>query len=418
MKNYKLTINNDTMNNNECCLLPARRSSKSEGGLIRKLLIAFLFLALGFSSQAQMLYNGIYWVDGRISPPANDTSVSTNGRIVVFYQTTPGDGYAMDTSGPTGLSGRTGEFMLNAMEDWRMTIAPGTYRIAIVKGLDNYGVNPVEVTISGKGWDTINLQLEYGAGITMPGQRVLPDWLASEIPVIESIKFDGRLYQKILVDDPSKPLKFYTSAQPKISVTVTIEGTKGIDKNRLSVEELDLATMVPTVFSYSSGKLKIDTDLPNEVVFSLDYKDPANPPPALREGDHVFTFSAGNDVGSTDATAKVTVKSGIEIIGIPITYPSPLHLATQNQVTFQYGLSRDANIDIYVFDITGTVVKKLSFSAGSPGGQGGGSASPNRVTWNLITDQGSRLGVGIYLWEIVNRDSNKIIGKGKLPVAP
>jgi hypothetical protein len=302
------------------------------------------------------------------------------------------------------------------MQDERMSIVSnGTYRIATVKGNDNYGVNPVEVNISGNGWDTINLWLKRDGGIPPVGTYTDP-WLASEIPLIRSIKFDDKLYQKMLVED--RNLKFYTSSQPKVKVRITA-GNLGINPDTLSVV-LNRPGMVQESFNRSqfSDYTEIPSPTPNrptEINFSLNFKTlPVSP----LDGDNTFNFRAENDAGPTEEAASVSVTGALEIVGTPITYPSPLHLATDNQVTFQYGLSRDANIDIYIFDIAGTIIKKFSFNAGSLGGLGGGSASPNKVIWSLLTDQGSRLGVGIYLFEIVNRDSNKIIGKGKLPAAP
>jgi len=382
---------------------------------MKKLLILTFLVLIGISANAQMLYNGIYWVDGTITAPTNDATVTTNGRMVVFYQTTPGDGYATDLSGPTGISGQTGKFMLNAMEDWRMSIVPGTYVIATVKGTDNYGVNPVSISISGKGWDAAPaLQLAYGAGITMPGPRTLPSWLASEIPVIKNIWFDGKLYQKILVEDPTKPLKFYSTAQPKISVKVTA-GNIGIDESTLAVTLDEGAASQKTFSTFSDVSRVMGPTAPSEVNFSLNFKTLGE---TLTDGSHTFKFYAGNAVGTTLETSYVTVKSALEVVGTPITFPSPLHLSTDTQVTFQYGLSKDANVDIYVFDISGTIVKKISCNAGGIGGSAGGAAGPNKVVWDLTTDQGSRLGVGIYVWEIVNRDSNKVIGKGKFAAAP
>ena len=78
----------------------------------------------------------------------------------------------------------------------------------------------------------------------------------------------------------------------------------------------------------------------------------------------------------------------------------------------------DIAFDIYIFDITANVVKKLSFNAGEPGGSSGGSANPNKIDWDLMSDHGYKIGAGIYVWNIVDKNKGKIIGKGKLAIFP
>lgn len=368
-------------------------------------------------AEAQMLYNGIYWVDGKVLAPTNDPTITINGRDVVVYPATTDAWWADDTSGTTGRSGRNGEFMVNTLADWRTTLTPGSYNIATVTGADNYGANPISLTISGNGWDTSpDLQLTLGGGIGKPKERGVPSWLLAEIPVVKSVWFDGKLYQKKLVEGASK-LKYVVSNQPKISVQVTAANI-GIDKNTLAVvmDEGAAVTKTYTLSQFSDYSEVLGPQLPKEIDFSVNLKSLGD---TIPDGDHAFKFYAGNSVGTTDEVASVSVMGGpVSVIGIPINNPSPLHLASQSSVIFQYGLSKDANIDIFLFDITGQVVKKFAFVAGTVGGQAGGSANPNKVVWDLTTDQGTRLAAGIYLWEIVDHDNKKVIGKGKLAAAP
>jgi hypothetical protein len=99
---------------------------------------------------------------------------------------------------------------------------------------------------------------------------------------------------------------------------------------------------------------------------------------------------------------------------VPLTFPSPVRLKSDKSVYFQYVLSRDANIEIYVIDVSARVVKKF-FAAG---GSEGGSAGVNKLTWDLMTDQGSLVASGIYVFSLVDRDSGKLLGKGKFTALP
>jgi len=379
--------------------------------------ILFLLLISVSTAHAQEdLYTGFYWIDGRILPPPGVPSITTEGRTVVFYETDYNLGYASDVSGPAGLSGRSGEFMLNAMEDWRLNIAPGTYQIATIRGADNYGVDPVAVTVSGNGFDTSpDLVLAYGAGITSPEGRPLPPVLAQELPRIETIWFDGRIYQKGLV---ARGKQVVVAEQPKIDVKIN-SGSVGIDTTTLSIRQ-DEGTANAKTFAISSSHftsvVRNLANTPIEVDYTFDFGVEGE---TLTEGDHTLKFTASNSLGSSFEVAYVTVIGGpTRLVGTPLTYPSPLRLSQQNQVVLQYGLSKDANIDIYIFDPSGQVVKKFSFDAGSMGGTAGGDANPNKVIWDTIADQGTRIGTGIYVWTIIDRDSGKNLGYGKLAAAP
>ena len=382
--------------------------------IIFSITIAIFLIASGNLAIAGVPYTAIYWVDGKILPPTDGAKVSTNDRIVILYETTTEAGYADDFSGPSGLSGRSGEFMMNAMEDWRMEIKPGKYKISVAKGSDNYGVDPTDITITGKGYDTApNLVLAKGAGITPPGTKPFNPPLAGEVPVIESIKFNNRLYQPKLIDNK---YEFIVSNQPKIDVKVTA-GNIGIDTSTLSIL-LDEGTANEDNIPIMEDNIttKVGENNPVEVDYTLNFVDEAK---TLTYGKHTLEFFAGNSIGTTSEIAVVSALSGdVKIIGEVLAYPSPIHLSIDEKVTLQYGLSTNADIDIYIFDITAKIVKKLSFTAGSQGGSAGGTANPNKVEWNLMSDQGYKIGSGIYIWNIVDKNKSKIIGKGKLTTAP
>jgi hypothetical protein len=138
------------------------------------------------------------------------------------------------------------------------------------------------------------------------------------------------------------------------------------------------------------------------------------------ELNYIFTFNARSagifgPPAETTLAAAVTVSGGpVRLIGELLTYPSPVHLKTDNKVTFQYTLNRAANIDLFVFDVSGRVVKKISKNKYEEGG----SAGINKVDWNLITDQGQRVGSGIGVVTLVSSDDNRLLGRGKFTALP
>ena len=363
----------------------------------------FWILDFGFNkSQAQPLYTGIYWVLGTVNDP---DGVGTEGRKVVLFKDQTANGFAYDLAGVGGLSGVAGQYRLNADEDERMNIAPGTYKIGIVKK-DDYGMNPVDVTITGLGYDVFNVILKRGEGMEDPGVHT-----SNKAPRWESITFGNRKWQPAVYTGETKETQFIISSQPKITATVVSE--YGIDKNNIKML-MNEGTANQTVYDIGIAniiKTEGVSDSPTKVTFTYDYVQAQAA--AIPEGDQTFTFKASNAFGTTVEVVNATVGGG-ELIGTPIVYPSPVRLTIDKQVTFQYKLGKDMNVDLYMFDISSRVAKKMAFSKG----QEGGSAGINKPTWNLITDQGQLVASGIYLFNLVDHDTGKLLGKGKLTAVP
>ena len=375
------------------------------GILIIGVCFGFIISDFGFNkSQAQPLYTGIYWILGNVS--GGPDNVNPDNRKVVLFKDTPANGFAFDISGPTGQAGATAKYRINADEDERMNIVPGKYQIAIVKK-DNYGMNPATVEVTGKGFDIFDVTLRYGEGIEDPGTHV-----SSKAPHWESIYFNQRLWQPLVYTGLTEADKFIISPQPKIVATVVSE--YGIDKNMIKML-MNEGSATQTMYTISpiTNIIKAEgpSESPTRVTFIYDFVQAQAA--AVPLGDQKFTFRASNAYGTGIEVVTATVLGGERAFGI-ITYPSPVRLNVDNQVVFQYTLSSDMNIDIYVFDISGRVAKKMSFAKYSEGG----SAGINKPAWDLITDQGQKLAAQIALFNLVNRDTGKLLGKGKLTAVP
>lgn len=111
------------------------------------------------------------------------------------------------------------------------------------------------------------------------------------------------------------------------------------------------------------------------------------------------------------------VDGEVKLAGRPKCGPSPYDPSKGNFM-FYYDLLTAADVDIYVYDISGTVVwqRSLPYDAGTSGG--GGSAGANRVFWDGENGFGETLGNGAYVYMIVAADGGvrKIIGRGKFAV--
>lgn len=383
--------------------------------LIILLVIVSCILVITPRTEAQSLYTGIYWIMGKVLDPDN---VGTEGRQVCFFKEIANDaiigGYADELVGPVGTSGRADEYMMNAYEDYRLAIAPGKYYVAIVNDnpsdmANGYGADKVPVTVTANGWDTApDLVLAKGAGILPPADR--PDPMAALLPRIEDIYFGKRKYQKVLVEE--KDQEFIVPSQPRISANAVSEYGLIVSQIAMVVGE---GTANAKTYSINASDIVQSSGPPDSPTLVSFVIDMAKVGDVLPEGEIDIDFKAANVFGSTSETCTVTVAGGKpRLIGIPITYPSPLHLISTTQVIFQYTLSHNMNLDLYLFDVTGRVAKRYTINEGEEGG----SAGVNKVTWNLMTDQGQKVSSGIYVFTLVNRDTKKLLGKGKFTALP
>ncbi|MEA3493727.1 MAG: hypothetical protein U9R38_05010 [Candidatus Margulisiibacteriota bacterium] len=99
----------------------------------------------------------------------------------------------------------------------------------------------------------------------------------------------------------------------------------------------------------------------------------------------------------------------LAIIDRPLAYPNPMQ---GNGTTFQYTLSKAANIEIYIFSPSAEIIKKIICPAGQPGG----SSGKNKKSWDGQTNRGRYSANGILWVNIVSRDDGKAIGKMRLTV--
>ncbi|OGC11786.1 hypothetical protein A3K48_04770 [candidate division WOR-1 bacterium RIFOXYA12_FULL_52_29] len=346
-----------------------------------------------------------YWVVGNC-PDAKSgagADILADGRIVYFFENE-----AELVSGnyvTTTIYGT--KFMVNAMSIWPAVLTVGkTYKVATERGPDNYGANPTDVTISGKGWDQVDLTLVLGGGISPP---------AGDAEMGMKIWFGNRLYQPALVEkgDP-----FIVSANPTIKVDLSVNEPHTLSDNVSDYTIiLDPQSTSPKTYQMEASFVTSKTlASATELIRALSLKYTVTEP--LTDGLHTFAVSAktaasGGIQASMTKYATVEVMGGpLRLVGTPLTFPSPYSIPRHGTVTIQYGLSADANIEIYVIGVDGTRIKHFILPAATEGG----SAGINKVTWDGTTDQGYKAGNAIYVGTIVARDEGRLLGKFKLTI--
>lgn len=139
---------------------------------------------------------------------------------------------------------------------------------------------------------------------------------------------------------------------------------------------------------------------------------------ACTSGNRVYVLNAGMNGGLgemwlMEPEDKIYIPRAGRMEGAPVAYPGVFKPeSVGGNLTFAYTLTSDTPVTIYVFDITGRVIWRKVIPPG-PGGQGG-SAGYNKVEWNGITDFGSVVGNGVFIYKVISR--KKVLGSGKIVV--
>jgi hypothetical protein len=141
-------------------------------------------------------------------------------------------------------------------------------------------------------------------------------------------------------------------------------------------------------------------------------------PDASQAGTHTFTFIAANNgtpnLTSTETVAiQVNADTGVlRITDIPLAFPSPYSSSSGGNITLQYSLSKDADIDLMIISSSGQRIKKFTVYKGDEGGRAG----LNKLIWDAKTDFGTMPSSGIYLGVVFDRTTQNVLGKIKVTI--
>ena len=149
-------------------------------------------------------FNAMYWVTGEVTVNVDSghlPSVNLTDRRVIFYRVLPGgfvEVRATLEAGATQLEG-PGQYAINIYDERSLPIVSDPnvhYKVAIAQDpTDSYGADPVDVVVTGQGYQIKPLQLGYNLGPPMP--------LDGAVPL--TISFDGTNNIKISWDNVTYP---------------------------------------------------------------------------------------------------------------------------------------------------------------------------------------------------------------------
>jgi len=235
-------------------------------------------------------------------------------------------------------------------------------------------------------------QKAWGFGVKEAESVIETSQLSDLFPSISKIEIDGRSL-------PPTQVLFNTSENPKIK----IELSSPYNINPESVLVLLDGEQIQTS---SFSDIQTFGEQKNILSFSFEID-----PEELSAGTHSLSIKGANDLGVS--AQNITLNVGkLRIMDNPLAFPAPFSPGPGKELTLQYSLSRNADIDIFVFSSDGQAVKKLSFFKGEEGGKEG----LNKVSWDGISSTGTRVGNGIYIATIIDREVREVLGKIKLVV--
>lgn len=269
----------------------------------------------------------------------------------------------------------------------------GTYQFVFTASDDGVPTLSTSETVAVRVvYRLIRQQKVWGFGLGSTENIIETSELADLYPQITKIEVDGLAY-------PATPTVLYTSENPKIRIEAS--SPYNIDPRTVAVlldgEQVELS---PFSGIQTFGEQKNILNLS----FNIDLKN-------LSQGAHTLSFRAGNDLGFS--AQNITLNVGkLRLVESPLAFPVPYSPVSGGDITLQYNLSQDADIDIYIFSSSGQAVKKLTFAKGDEGGKTG----LNKVRWDAKTSLGRPAGNGIYVGTIINKEDHGVLGKIKLVI--
>jgi len=165
-------------------------------------------------------------------------------------------------------------------------------------------------------------------------------------------------------------------------------------------------TTVEVRFGTRSYIAKVQANPANDSVHIV-----CQPDADLAEGDYEITIIATNvyNISDTYIRHPFKVSEALAIVGAPKNNPNPFRPKHGEGTNILYSLTRDSDISLKIFDITGILVWQRSYNSGSNGG-----TINNDIYWDGKADNGQYVPNGAYIYLLTTKD--KIIAKGHMAV--
>jgi parallel beta-helix repeat protein len=206
-------------------------------------------------------------------------------------------------------------------------------------------------------------------------------------PIISNVHFDGRPYWRGEI----------ISSTPVITATITDEEGASIEASsiRARIGNYDIAGQA----SFDESTDTMTLNLRRTVV--------------LGPNTYNVTIEASDIYGNPGSWTGYDLKvmaGRVEVVGSPLSYPSPFRPSGGTPATFAYSINIESDIEFYMYDVSGRVILTKKFRRGEAGGRAG----YNSFEWMGRTDFGNTVSNGIYVYKIVS--DKRVVGTGKFVV--
>jgi hypothetical protein len=200
--------------------------------------------------------------------------------------------------------------------------------------------------------------------------------------------YPSSLGPMVLSIDPSSG---YNIAPVKINKITGANFSSGMTVKLTSTTEADITASHVSVVSSS------------EITCTLDIS-------GARAGMRTILVSGEGITGATLNNA-FEIKTYSFDLSLALNSPNPFDPARE-KTTVIFNLSKDTDVNAYIFTITGDLIWKNNFMAGSSGGKAG----ENSFTWDGISNFGEMMSNGVYLLHLVERVTGRTVAKGKIAI--
>ena len=239
---------------------------------------------------------------------------------------------------------------------------------------------------------TLNKNMSDEAGNSMAADYswsfTTSNLLDTKPPEIKNIKVNG---VKVFDND-------IISSNALVSFEVSDESGVDTGSINISMGAINAATTLETIIPESSGSYAVS--------YSFS---------GLAEGKYTLNIQAADSVsniGTAQISDLVVNPSGLAAVnGAVLAYPNPFKPLRGQVSNISYKTASDSEIVLYIYNISGELVWKRKYDAGSPGG----TAGYNEVIWDGRNSFSQISPNGTYICRVVS--GGKVLATGKITVS-
>lgn len=201
-------------------------------------------------------------------------------------------------------------------------------------------------------------------------------------------------------------LKFSNSSPAKDDVIDISARIKNLGPRMAQDVKYKLVAILPSgqVETLIEGKANLEVNKPIEVTASSQLKEwgTYKIKAVVNPDFDIFEPRFENNIIEKPL---IVSSEALKIDGIAI-YPNPATMSENRQIQIQYFLSKDANVKVEIFSISGEPIFSQEYIRGSQGGKFGLNGKNREIAWLGKNQQGDKVSPGIYICRLLAKDES------------